>query len=274
MIVIENEIISRILDDETIANVVFYPRKSRKPEKSNNKIPFELNIKENINIGGIFHLKSKNLPSLLMFHGNGEIAEEYDYFIENYLNTGVNCAIIDFRGYGFSSGYPTLRFLVEDSYPIFIRFLSWLYEQNFQQSIILFGRSLGSVCISEIGFHNPDHVLGYIYESGFADTFELLRKLFRVKLPEIDEKIIAPWTNKSKIPLINKPTLVMHGTHDMIVPLAQGELIYKLLPDNIFKKFIGVKNAGHNNIIMHEDRYFPPLKEFIQSLIKQNPSLD
>lgn len=269
----ENDFISKILDDETIASIVFYPRKSRKPERTPNRIPFELNISESIKIGGIFHLYQKENPTMLMFHGNGEIAEEYDYFIKDYLDLGVNCAIVDFRGYGFSNGRPTLRSLIVDSYPIYTQFLSWLQLEGFPQSIFLFGRSLGSVCVSEIGSHTPDQVLGYIFESGFADTFDLLRKLFRVNLPEIDYNLIAPWTNKSKIPLINKPTLVMHGTHDTIVPFAQGELIYNLLPDSIVKKFVSVKNAGHNNIILHEDRYFPPLKEFIQSVIKKNAEL-
>ena len=79
-----------IIDNPTISNVVFYPRKTKIPEKleSNIKV-LKFDIYDNISIGGfIFGTKTEN-PTILLFHGNGEIASVY-LFLECFFRKFIN----------------------------------------------------------------------------------------------------------------------------------------------------------------------------------------
>jgi len=157
-----------LIDNPTISNVIFYPRKTKIPEnlESNIKV-FKFDISDNISIGGfLFGTKTEN-PTILLFHGNGEIAFDYQYISHLFLECNVNLAVVDFRGYGFSSGEPYFTSLISDAMPIYDAFRDWLAEMNYLDSLFVQGRSLGSICAAEIGAHNPSKLKGVIFESGF-----------------------------------------------------------------------------------------------------------
>jgi pimeloyl-ACP methyl ester carboxylesterase len=253
------------LDDPNISNIVFYPRKTRIPENLPDNIrPLTFQIDEEIKIGGICYLKDENLPSILMFHGNGEIALDYSYFYESYFDCDVNLTVADFRGYGFSTGKPIYSVLIDDAMPIYNQFIDWINENGLNNSIFVKGRSLGSVCAAEIGSHNPKDVRGIIFESGFASIYKLMTDLFRIQGPEITKEILAPYSNDIRIKRFQKPTLVIHGTADWIISVEQGKLIYSTIPEGVEKELILIEGAGHNNIFSYDVEYFVPLKKFIQ----------
>src|SRR6476620_6015498 len=53
--------------------------------------------------------------TVLLFHGNGEVVCDYDGIAARFASIGARLAIADFRGYGRSTGAPTLPRVVEDS---------------------------------------------------------------------------------------------------------------------------------------------------------------
>ncbi|MHA2130605.1 MAG: alpha/beta fold hydrolase, partial [Promethearchaeota archaeon] len=167
-----------LIDNPAISNVVFYPRKTPIPSTldSNTKI-LQFQIEKNIVIGGFFYLNDQNFPTILMFHGNGEIAADYQYFLNFFFKCGVNLAVVDFRGYGFSTGKPFYTSLITDALPIYNKFRTWLIDNGLSNTIFLLGRSLGSICASEIGSHNPESLHGVIFESGFASIYDLMNRL-------------------------------------------------------------------------------------------------
>lgn len=59
-------------------------------------------------------LQKKNAPTLLFFHGNGEIVEDYDDIAQIYLKLGINFLPVDYRGYGRSTGSPTVTAMMRD----------------------------------------------------------------------------------------------------------------------------------------------------------------
>ena len=154
--------IEKLLDSPSFNSIIFYPRRYPKPSSESKKYKIlEFEIANGVNIGGIFHFRSIENPSVLFFHGNGEIAQDYSYFIDKFLDCGMNIAIMDYRGYGFSTGNPTFKNIIQDAMPIYDYFLKWITENGFSQSIFLYARSLGSIPIAEIASHNPSML--YIY---------------------------------------------------------------------------------------------------------------
>ena len=255
------------LDEPAISSVVFYPRKASIPKDlPSNVKTLRFQINKDILIGGYFFVKDKDLPSILLFHGNGEIALDYLYFMELFFECDVNLAVVDFRGYGHSSGKPIYSSLITDALPIYQEFKKWINNNNFKDSIFVQGRSLGSVCASEIGSHNSKELKelkGIIFESGFASVYNVMTRLFGVRGPEITSERLKEYSNDTRISKFQKPTLIIHGTMDYIISCEEGKRIYDTIPKNIYKEIILIDGAGHNDIFSYENQYFNPLKQFI-----------
>ena len=253
-----------IIDNPVVSNIVFYPRKTPIPNNLPEKIKIlKLSIAKNITIGGIFCINNLNYPTILLFHGNGEVALDYLYFTNFFFDCKVNLAVVDFRGYGFSSGEPFYTSLLSDAIPIYNAVKGWMNTNNFNTSIFVEGRSLGSACASEIGANNPPDLKGVIFESGFASIFNMMTRLFRVSSPDLTPKIVSQYSNDIRLQKFTNPVLIIHGTSDFIIPISEAELIYNNLPNSIDKTFIKLQGAGHNDIFSYRNEFSQALKDFV-----------
>ncbi|MHA1723598.1 MAG: alpha/beta hydrolase [Promethearchaeota archaeon] len=253
------------IDDPRISSVVFFPRKAPIPNNiKSHVIPLAFKIHDNITIGGYMYKKDVNLPTILFFHGNGEIALDYQYLYHFFFKINVNLAVMDFRGYGHSSGEPTYSSLYADAFPIWQKFMEWMRDNRLRGSIFVEGRSLGSTCAAEIGAQSPKDLKGIIFESSFASAYNMMTRLFRINDPRITPVALEEYSNDTRMRRIKKPVLIIHGTLDWIIPKSEAELIFNALPDIIEKKLVLIEGAGHNDILSHEQEYFQPLGMFIQ----------
>ena len=256
---------NQLIDNPSVSNIVFYPRKTKIPEKleSNTRV-LKFDISDNISIGGFFFGTKTENPTILLFHGNGEIASDYQYISDLFLECNVNLAVVDFRGYGFSSGEPYFTSLISDAIPIYDALKHWLVEMNFLDSLFVQGRSLGSICAAEIGAHNPSMLKGVIFESGFASIFNMMTNLFRVRSPYVTPDSLKEYSNDTRVQKFKVPTLLIHGTSDWIIPCSESQLLYQNLPNSVEKKLVLINEAGHNNILSFKHDYFKPLSDFVQ----------
>jgi hypothetical protein len=253
------------IDSPAVSHVVFYPRNMPIPSNLNQDIKaLKLQINEEILIGGYFFLNKSEFPTILLFHGNGEIALEYQYLTSLFFECGVNLAVVDFRGYGHSSGEPTYSSLLSDAFPIYQKFKRWIDDEGLKNSLFVQGRSLGSACASEIGAQNPEDLRGVIFESGFASVYNMMTRLFGVKGPGITPEHLSKYSNDSRVKQFKKPVLAIHGTMDWIIPPSEGKLLFDSVPKNIEKKLIMIEGAGHNDIFSFNEEYVSALKTFIQ----------
>ncbi len=255
-----------ILDNDEIAARVFYPRRERPPREVPGKLqvlsfPYSPSGK----IGGLFFTQDPAFPTMLLFHGNGEVVNDYIDTAPMYMGCGVNLAVADYRGYGFSDGSPSFGTLLEDSHVVYDGVREHLRKHGFDPRIIVFGRSLGSACAAEIGASRPPGLQGVIFESGFGDLFDIMNRLFGVGvLMGITRDKLVRWSNDTRVKQFTTPVLIIHGTEDFIIPVIQADVLYNSVPAGVFKRKVIIDGAGHNDILMWEDQYFPPIKEFVQ----------
>ena len=82
---------------------------------------FDLSVEvgEGASISCRFYIGHKEWPWILFFHGNGEVVSDYDEVSPFYHQEKMNMVVADYRGYGVSSGIPTLTDLVRDAHVIF-----------------------------------------------------------------------------------------------------------------------------------------------------------
>ncbi len=236
------------LDTPMITARVFHPRKSFYRTENDAQVPLCFQVEESVNVCGIFYVSSKEAHTILFFHGNGEIAEDYQELAPVYRTRGINFLVMDYRGYGESTGTPSFSNMISDSHIIFQEVQRFLAERNFTGRLSIMGRSLGSACAIEIAAQNQDQIENLIIESGFAYTYELFIRLGVPKslLPIEKEEEVSVISLMKKI---NIPTLIIHGEIDFIIPVKNGYALYEHAACEK-KELVIIPQAGHNDLLL------------------------
>ncbi|MGD0276989.1 MAG: alpha/beta fold hydrolase, partial [Syntrophales bacterium] len=211
-----------VFDRPEILSTLFYPRPEWGNEPSGG--PFhslKIPVGNNVEIGARFYPAKPGDPTILFFHGNGEIVADYDDLVPIYGQRGINFLPADYRGYGRSTGRPGVSSMIRDAHAIFDFVSEWLQREGFSGPLLVMGRSLGSASALEIAQHYQERVDGLIIESGFAKVGPLL-ELLGVSLDQlgIDE---GEGFNIEKIKTFPKPLLVIHARFDHIIHFTEGK---------------------------------------------------
>ncbi len=255
------------LDHPQILQFLFHPRKETGTTVT---IPGSMEIaiptEGDILIGGRLHIAGDRLPSILFFHGNGEIVADYDDLAPLYTKMGVNFFPIDYRGYGRSNGTPTVSAMMRDSHFVLKFIAAWLAEHDFSGPLIVMGRSLGSAPALEIASQHPDKVDGLVIESGFAYAFPLLRRI-GIDVAALGISETREMGNLSKIASFSKPTLIIHAEFDHIIPFSDGQALFEASPATR-KNLLKIDGADHNNIFYHGMRpYLQAIRRLAEQLV-------
>ena len=228
------------------------------PANANN---YYINVAKDIRIHARRHPNQNANLSLLFFHGNGEIVSDYDNLVEYFSNLGIEFTIADFRGYGKSSGTPTLRASLDDSHVILDYLLA---EKVLKNKICVMGRSLGSAPTIELCSKRSD-IQGCILESGYADPIPLVERRGLI-IEKITPGENAIFNNSLKISEVKCPTLIMHGEDDYLISPKEAKMNYNNAGAKV-KKLKFLEGVGHNDMMMApENSYFKVLKDFFDSL--------
>jgi pimeloyl-ACP methyl ester carboxylesterase len=168
--------------------------------------------------------------------------------------------VVDFRGYGRSSGRPTFAALVGDG-PVAAEAVNALLdERGYGAGRFLMGRSLGSHAALEIAARSPERFSGLIIESGAANMRRMGTRLGAAVDPVAVEALVA--AHEAKIRSIRMPVLIIHGEWDELVPLSTAELLYEQL-EGTERRLEVIPGAGHNDIAwVGREQYFAAIAEF------------
>jgi alpha-beta hydrolase superfamily lysophospholipase len=257
---------SIILDQPTVLQVMFYPRRSWLGVKQvSSAHDGRVEVEPGVFLGYSLHLAEPQSPLILFFHGNGEVVRDYDGIAPLYTDLGISLLVADYRGYGWSDGFPTASNLVRDA-PLVFEALERILEEagsKVPQLVFVMGRSLGSAAAIEVAHYHQEAIAGLIIESGFAHTLRLLARL-GVVLEDLDETQDV-FANLVKIGQISLPTLVIHGQADALIPASEGVALYEgsAAPDDE-KRLVVIPGAGHNNLLaVGADVYFEAIRDFV-----------
>jgi fermentation-respiration switch protein FrsA (DUF1100 family) len=235
------------LDRPEILTRLFHPRPEYGAmEKPGNAIDLLIPVEGDLVVGGRFHGISKSASNILFFNGNGEIVADYDQMGPLYNRMGVNFLPVDYRGYGRSTGEPSITAMMRDCHVILEFTARWLETNGYTAPLIAMGRSLGSASVLELASHYRDRVDGLIVESGFAFAGPLLQ-LLGLNLAAIGFREEKGFRNLEKIRGWDKPTLIIHAEYDHIIPFSEGQALYDACPSKD-KTLLKIPGANHNDI--------------------------
>lgn len=257
------------MDEEIISAFVFHPRRDWGPPLETQRArDLFLELSNGICLGGRFFLSRKSSPIILYFHGNGEIASDYDQIAPLYIERGLNLMVLDYRGYGRSSGIPTISSLLEDAQLVLEPFSEWLQQNQLEGSLWIMGRSLGSLPAIHLAAWKGEAFEGLVVESGFADTLGLLR---RIGAPTDPSMIPDPWPkiNLVNISRVTIPTLIIHGELDEIIPVEDARALWQACGSPI-KELLVIPKAGHNDLLwIGETTYMNAITKFVWKRISE-----
>ena len=255
------------LDRPEVLMFLFHPRQEwRDTEPGGHVEDIMIPVEEDVFIGARLHLAQKSGPVILFFHGNGEIVYDYDDIAPLYRRMGINFMPVDYRGYGRSTGEPTVTGMMRDCHVIFDFLRNRLTVQGYGGPFIIMGRSLGSASALELAAHYEDQIDGLVVESGFAYVRPLLQ-LLGVSPDILGIREEEGFRNIDKIRGFSKPTLVIHAEKDHIIPFSDGRALYEASPAEN-KRFLAIPGANHNDILFRGlQEYMGAINELIQQLI-------
>jgi alpha-beta hydrolase superfamily lysophospholipase len=210
--------------------------------------------------GATLHLRWHRPPSaratVLLFHGNGEVVADYDDAAETFAAAGASLAVVDFRGYGASTGTPTLRSALSDA-PLV---LQAMLEKRGIEPLLVMGRSLGSACANELyGMQRAD-IAGFILESGASDLVGLVRRR-GLDLRPFDQNDLDVFDPIPKLQRGTQPLLVLHGAIDEMIAPAEAKQAFAAAGTKK-KNLVLIPGHGHNDISA-SPLYWSALRDFV-----------
>lgn len=193
--------------------------------------------------------------TLLYFHGNAGNMSDRVESVKMLHSLRLNVFIIDYRGYGQSSGSPSEAGTYRDARA------AWYYlteTRNISaENILLYGRSLGGAVAIELATRVQPGAM--IIGSTFTSARDMARKMF----PYVPVGILMSisYNSEERIENINIPTLFTHSVNDDLIPFELGNRLYNAA--NEPKRFVELQGGHNDNVFVSREKYLSAIDNFI-----------
>ena len=199
-------------------------------------IPYSANSKMNI-----VQFKTKDsIPKgvVLYFHGNRQNIERYARFAPEFTRNGYEVWMIDYPGYGKSTGPFTEQKLYEWAL-VFYKLARARFSPD---SIILYGKSMGTGIATQLAsIRDCKHLIletpYYSFPSLAGNYLPVypLDRMIRFKVPTFEyiQKVTAPIT-------------ILHGSDDGVIPIRNAKRLIPYLKTG--DQFVIIEEGSHNDL--------------------------
>ena len=196
---------------------------------------------------------------LLFFHGNaGNISGRIET-LEIFHRLGLSVLLVDYRGYGQSTGTPSEDGLYRDADAV------WQYLTQARgidpSRIVVYGRSLGGGVATWLATQHPTGAL--ILESTFTSVPDVAARHY----PFLPVRLLARsrFDNLSRIDNIQTNLLVIHSADDELIPFEHGQRLFDAARQN--KVFLELKGGHNDGSFTSGEKYVDALDSFISRFL-------
>lgn len=203
-------------------------------------VPFsELTIPVNGGALNALHFSQKNPRGLIFFlHGNSGNLTEWATDIDFYQRVNYDLFIIDYRGYGKSTGTIESQQQLHND----VRAAWNIIAPDFtDKPIVIYGRSLGTALAVQLASEVKPQLL--ILVSAFSNLKNIAKALY----PYAPSWLLRyPLETDKLIQQVPSDILFIHGDKDRLIPIGNSQHLQKLTqkPSTLHT----IDGAGHNNI--------------------------
>ncbi|KQC29146.1 alpha/beta hydrolase [Flagellimonas eckloniae] len=233
-----------------------------KPEKLSKDFQFyydnqeieEYNIetRDGATINGL-RFKAEN-PKGIVFYlkGNSKSIKGWGKFAVDFTRHGYDVIMVDYRGFGKSTGRRTQKAVKRDMQVVYNR----LKEKVSEKYIVLYGRSMGSGFAAKLASMNNPRML--ILDAPYYSLNKVAKKY--IPFMPLSLLIKFPMPTHKWLKYVNCPIHIIHGTDDKLIPYKTSVKLSKIKPE--LTKLYTVIGGGHKNLNTFES-YHKMLTEII-----------
>lgn len=198
-------------------------------------------------ITGIF-LKPVQKPkgTILFFHGAGGNVTSYTFMTMPLVEAGYQVMMIDFRGYGKSTGKPTHLNIAQDGQAI----LDYLLQRKDVKGtkVILYGASMGSQIAVKLAKENEPKIAALILDGTISSFTDIALHHAPAEHHPMIKQMPSPYAAKEDIKAVRKiPVLFIHSKEDKEVPFAHTETVYN-------------NASGKKTLLVYEGKHLEAMK--------------
>jgi pimeloyl-ACP methyl ester carboxylesterase len=188
--------------------------------------------------------------ALIYFGGNAE-AVAYNAPALRQVFGNYTIYLMNYRGYGGSTGEPAEESLYSDALALFDQ-VSATHE-----SVSVIGRSLGSGVASYLASQKAVHQLVLV------TPFDSIESVAASQYPVYPISIMLwdKYDSISRVPAIQAKTLILIAINDYIVPASHGRKLASAFPEQQVTT-VELSNAGHNTV-SDNPRYYLLMRQFL-----------
>ncbi|MFN0055174.1 MAG: alpha/beta hydrolase [Planctomycetales bacterium] len=189
-----------------------------------------------------------NRPLVIYFPGNAGHRLERLADLREVASAGFDVLVFDYRGYADSTGSPSQASLERDARQV------WDYACTLRAPgrIVIFGESLGGAVA--LSLWSDEHralptPAAVILNSTFTGMADVVR--WHYPWLPLHFFLLDPWPSAERIPRVECPVTIFHGTDDDLVPVSHGRTLARLARQS---HFVEIPHGTHNNIPMGQLR--------------------
>lgn len=177
---------------------------------------------------------------VLFFHGNaGNVSHRLEHAVA-LTAAGLDVLLVDYRGYGQSTGRPSEEGLYRDARASLAALRAG--GQVDPARIVYMGESLGGAIALNLALESPP--LACVLQSTFTSLRDIAREHYPAALSGLAGDA---YPNLQRIASLRAPVLVVHGDEDEIVPVGHARALFAGAPEP--KRLHIVPGAGHNDLV-------------------------
>lgn len=221
---------------------LFRPKKLPASHKFNFSIPFKeinlaVNNEKNLNIVQFIVPDSVCKGVVLYFHGNRQNIERYARFANNFTKNNYEVWMMDYPGFGKSTGDRTEQILYDDALQLY----KMARARFNKDSIIIYGKSLGTGIAAQLASIRDCKRL--ILETPYYSIDAMMRQ-YAFMYP-------MRWMTNYHFPTyqyfekITAPITIFHGTRDGVIFYKNAKRLKKIKPAT---ELINIEKGKHNNL--------------------------
>ncbi|MBN8854732.1 MAG: hypothetical protein BGO55_20485 [Sphingobacteriales bacterium 50-39] len=189
---------------------------------------------------------------VLYFHGNKDNVTHYAKFSTDFTSRGYEVWMMDYPGYGKSTGV----FSEENLYAQALILYKLARSRWRPDQIIIYGKSLGTGIAAQLADVRDCRRL--ILECPYYSMTSLVRHY--MPLWPVGSMLHFKFPTWQHLPQVTAPVTIFHGTSDGLVPYSNASRLKPLLKAG--DGFITIDGGGHNDLHDH-----PEFKDHLNKLL-------
>lgn len=197
-----------------------------------------LTTADGLHLRALYRAPRAGMPTLLMFHGNGESVAGSAAAMRPLIGDGYGMLLSEYRGFGGNPGQPDEQGLYRDARAAW----GWLRAKGVAPDrIVLLGYSLGSGVAAQLALEHRPRAL--VLVAGYTGIAHVTRQHY----PWIPAEwlVTERFRTIDKLPHIACPLLLLHGRDDDTIPFDNSVALARVRPDAKIELIDGV---GHGII--------------------------